>query len=302
MRRRKPKRLLPKLLACALLLVGLYTFVFAGGEEPLQADATPHTAGGPFHLRANTSPPATPEDFPLFIVAVPVMDIIDTQYLKLVNRDRAITRPVQDARLVTVWPDMPARAADVMLHETAFIATRDLFRAAERAHIRGLFIASGFRDQAEQSELYANAIDRRYTMPPGHSEHQLGLAADILVSDLPSMVGSLEAQWLADNAPAFGLILRYPADKEDITGVAYEPWHFRYVGQVHAWYMTERNFVLEEYVAYLGEQGGFRAEFAGRHYYVLYQRPQNGMLLVPDGLDFWVSSANTGGYIVTAWR
>jgi len=141
-------------------------------------------------------------------------------------------------------------------------------------------------------------------MTPGHSEHQLGLAADILTSshNFQTLRGTPEAQWLAQNAPQFGLILRYPYDKQEITGVAYEPWHLRYVGRIHAWYMGEHNFVLEEYIEYLQEHGGYQTQFSGRTYYVLYQRPENGMILLPEDLDFWVSSANTGGYIVTAWR
>ena len=141
-------------------------------------------------------------------------------------------------------------------------------------------------------------------MTPGHSEHQLGLAADILTSSygFQDIRGTLEAQWLANNAPQFGLILRYPYDKQDITGVAYEPWHFRYVGRVHAWYMAKHNFVLEEYIEYLQEHGGYQVELEGRIYYVLYQRSKNGIIFVPDSLNFWVSSANTGGYVVTTWR
>ena len=97
------------------------------------------------------------------------------------------------------------------------------------------------------------------------------------------------------------MILRYPYDKQDITQVAYEPWHFRYVGRVHAWYMGKHGFVLEEYIEYLQQSGGFAVEFDGRHYYVLYQSPENGMIFVTEHENFRVSSTNTGGYVVTAW-
>ena len=116
------------------------------------------------------------------------------------------------------------------------------------------------------------------------------------------MSGTPEAAWLAANAPRFGLILSYPAHKQDITGLPYEPWHFRYVGGVHAQIMAERDFVLVEYIEFLQERGVYQTTFDGRSYYVLYQRPQNGMISLPEDLDFRVSSANTGGYIVTAWR
>jgi len=304
-KQRKSKRILPIVFVFAILAVGLYVFaIAAGGDgEGIRADRTV-TASDPMHLALGEASSAVHlSDFPAFTSPVHIDQITDTQYLKLVNRDHAVAVPVRDTQLVTAWPDMPARTTYVTLHQTAFYAMRALFAAANNANVGSLFIASGYRSHAEQSELYANAPDPAYVMPPGHSEHQLGLAADILLGDdTTSMRGSPAAAWLAENAPEFGLILRYPEEKQDITGVPYEPWHFRYVGRIHAWYMAERSFVLEEYIAYLQERDGFQVDFDGKTYYVLYQRPENGMIFVPENLNFWVSSANTGGYIVTAWR
>jgi len=306
-RKRKKKGLLAGMIVFAALAIGFYVLAVVGtgdgGSIPTNTGSA-NTGTDPQRLDAVEPSSAHPPGFPLFTAEVHTSELTDTQYLKLVNREHALAAPVSDARLVTVWPDMPARTNYVTLHTTAFSAMRELFTAAQNANIGSLFIASGYRSNDEQSQIYANAVDSRYVMPPGHSEHQLGIAADILTSahDFQSIRGTPEAEWLAENAPQFGLILRYPYDKQDITEVAYEPWHFRYVGQVHAWYMGLRNFVLEEYIAYLGEQGGYQAEFDGRTYSVLYQRPENGMIFVPEGLNFWVSSANTGGYIVTAWR
>ena len=306
----------------AMLTIPVCVYVFVsygrGDEGRISAASPPVAAAAGTPLAANevrvadvadtqritNASVAMPDGFPPFSAEVHITETTDTQYLKLVNRERAITTPVSHTRLVNVWPDMPASTAYVRLHETAFAAVRELFAAAQSADIGSLFIASGYRSHEHQSNLYANAADRRYVMTPGHSEHQLGLAADILTSshNFQTLKGTPEAQWLAENAPQFGLILRYPQDKEHITGVAYEPWHFRYVGRIHAWYMGKHGLVLEEYIEYLQAQGGYRAEFSGRTYYVLYQRPENGMILVPEDLTFWVSSANTGGYVVTAWR
>ncbi len=63
-----------------------------------------------------------------------------------------------------------------------------------------------------------------------------------------------EAKWLADNCYRFGFILRYAEDKEDITKIIYEPWHFRYVGRRFATEMHEKNMCLEEYLKYLGKE------------------------------------------------
>jgi len=61
------------------------------------------------------------------------------------------------------------------------------------------------------------------------------------------------AKWLAENCHKFGFILRYPKDKTGITGISFEPWHFRYVGRYHATKMYELDMCLEEYWAYLGK-------------------------------------------------
>ena len=198
-KQRKAKRLIAGLVVLVVLAAGIYAFAIAGNGE---SDGTSH--GDSEAIPANT----VPEGVPPFMAQVHISDIVDTQYLKLVNRDHGIATPVSSGQLVTVWPDIPARANDVTLRESAFSALRELFAAAGHANINGLFIASGFRSNDEQSDLYANAADPAYVMPPGHSEHQLGLAADILSTyNTSGMRGSEEARWLAENAPRFGLIL-----------------------------------------------------------------------------------------------
>ncbi len=91
---------------------------------------------------------------------------------------------------------------------------------------------------------------------PGASEHQVGLALDIVCDThyrLDEAFGDTEAgKWLAENSYQYGFILRYPKDKEEITGIEYEPWHFRYVGKEAAKEMTEQNLTLEEYVEQVG--------------------------------------------------
>ncbi len=114
-----------------------------------------------------------------------------------------------------------------------------------------------------QAEKEANVAT--YSCAPGTSDHQTGLAVDIIQRSLPSRFynliqefGTTDAgKWLAANAHYFGFVLRFPADKEDITGIIYEPWHFRYVGRTHAMAMVEMNLCLEEYVEYLDSIGYF---------------------------------------------
>lgn len=87
---------------------------------------------------------------------------------------------------------------------------------------------------------------------PGTSEHATGLAVDIISSqygELDARQGdTAEQKWLMEHCSEYGFILRYPSDKSDITGIIYEPWHYRYVGKEAAEEITERGITLEEYL------------------------------------------------------
>lgn len=117
------------------------------------------------------------------------------------------------------------------------------------------FLASGL------SEEEARTKTEEYIALPHASEHTTGLAVDITSTALANQEGNSgllpdlenypEGLWLKENAPKFGFILRYPKEKEAITGINFEPWHFRYVGIENAMYMTENNLTLEEYIAIL---------------------------------------------------
>ena len=100
--------------------------------------------------------------------------------------------------------------------------------------------------------LEAYRIGSMNVTVPGTSEHHIGLALDILTGSYTSMddgFGETEAGiWLAENAPDYGFILRYPSGKEEITGIVYEPWHFRYVGIKYSKYITQHGICLEEFL------------------------------------------------------
>ena len=87
----------------------------------------------------------------------------------------------------------------------------------------------------------------QYIAVPGTSEHSLGLAVD-LNSLEESFEQTAQFKWLIEHCAEYGFILRYPKDKEDITGISYEPWHYRYVGEDHAAKIMEQGLCLEEYV------------------------------------------------------
>lgn len=121
-------------------------------------------------------------------------------------------------------------------------------------------VISGYRSYALQRELFEEKAAEtgeeeaaRWVSRPGYSEHHTGLAIDLgLFYEADGSSGEFDGTgdyaWFAAHAAEYGFILRYPEDKSDITGIAYEPWHFRYVGVEHAQAITEAGLTLEEYV------------------------------------------------------
>ena len=118
-------------------------------------------------------------------------------------------------------------------------------------------ICAAYRtDYKYQNTLYNNYVLRdgkeaadSYSARAGYSEHQTGLATDINKVDT-SFEKTEAFKWLINNAYKYGFILRYPKDKEEITGYNYEPWHYRYVGKEAAKTITQENLTFEEYYAY----------------------------------------------------
>jgi D-alanyl-D-alanine carboxypeptidase len=125
-------------------------------------------------------------------------------------------------------------------------------------------VVSGFRSYADQQYTYnywvqqlGEAEANRISAQPGHSEHQLGTTADLGSSslgwDLQDGFGNLpEGQWLAAHAAEYGFVISYPQGKEDVTGYAYEPWHFRYLGTDVATAYEASGLTLNQYLATLG--------------------------------------------------
>ena len=116
-----------------------------------------------------------------------------------------------------------------------------------------------YKDQDETYNYYLNNYSQEYTdayaARPGYSEHQTGLAVDVIAPgyNRDTFDQSEAYKWLENNAYKYGFILRYPKGKEKITGFNYEPWHYRYVGQEAAKKIHEENITYDEYYAYYVE-------------------------------------------------
>lgn len=143
----------------------------------------------------------------------------------------------------------------------------DMLQAAKKEGLNPL-ICSSYRTYKKQEDLYQNkvkkylnqgyskteALDKAafWVARPQTSEHQLGLAVDIVSLKNQRLdhqqENTAKQHWLIQNSLKYGFILRYPANKNNITKVGYEPWHYRYVGKIHAKKIKELNVCLEEYV------------------------------------------------------
>lgn len=117
------------------------------------------------------------------------------------------------------------------------------YETQERNYNRKIEFFEGQGYSTEEAKVKAATI----IMPPGSSEHNLGYAMDIVCVD-EWFEDTAEFKWLQENAADYGFIMRYPEDKQDITKVIYEPWHWRYVGVEAAKELKESGLVLEEYL------------------------------------------------------
>lgn len=185
--------------------------------------------------------------------------------LKLVNRQNMLS---DNANIETT--KIEARfARDVgMRYDARAVTYLNALCAAAEADDVNLLVISSFRLHSRQTALFQQeltkvkennpglseqaAIDKASSVVayPGSSEHELGLAVDFnSVED--TFEFTKQFTWLQAHAAEYGFVMRYPKDKQDITGVIYEPWHYRYVGKEHAAKMNELGYCLEEYVSYL---------------------------------------------------
>lgn len=214
--------------------------------EPSKTEAPPDTQAPqtePATTAPTTSAPTTTEAAPAD----------ESWKLLLVNADH----PLPDGFTVSLKELRNGHHVD----ERIYPELQQMFDDARAAGIYP-FINESFRTAERQQQIMDSYITRyeaqgmshdeavkqahSLVAEPGTSEHQLGLALDIIAEfDADS---TATWNWLRDNAWRYGFILRYPADKVDLTGIDYEPWHFRYVGKEAAREITERGICLEEYL------------------------------------------------------
>lgn len=170
-----------------------------------------------------------PEDY-----TVKLSDIGDGKYID--ERCSGELREMMDA----------CRAAGLTPYICSAYRTQEYQENLYNNHVAGLMKQGYSKEEAEAKTKIEVAV-------PGTSEHQLGLAVDIVEEDYQVLDETQEdtevQKWLMEHSWEYGFILRYPQSKSRITGIIYEPWHYRYVGKKAAKEITEAGICLEEYLA-----------------------------------------------------
>ena len=186
----------------------------------------------------------------------------------LVNKDHPLPDDYEPDELINMRDYCDASIVSIKGSEIqgARVAVDALLAMLTQAQAEGIDswqVSAGYRSVAYQQELYdekvyeyrqqgmsgsqARSAAGKLVALPGCSEHHTGLAFDITVPG-KSFGGTKQAKWIEEHCWEWGFILRYPADKTDITGITNEPWHFRYVGIEAATEMHETGECLEEYI------------------------------------------------------
>ncbi len=176
-----------------------------------------------------------------------------------------------------------------------------------------LLVLSGYRSKERQQELYEEDLEQtgleisERVAKAGYSEHQTGYCVDLslLGGDYD---GTGIYSWIDEHCHEYGFILRYPEEKTPVTEIQYEPWHYRYVGAPHAYFMKSGRLCLEEYMQMLKEypyDGEHLriTDYDGKIYEVYYYAASEDfattMVPVPADLDYTISGNNTDGFIIT---
>ncbi len=250
---------LPLIICTVIALVmGAAVLVLYAGDAP--RDTEPQDTAG-------TEPP---RDLPVtFLTDLSDYEVFmdpekSNEFLILVNKTHKVDASLAPADRLSVKD----AKKDIELDATAARALEAMFIEMRAAGFDDVFVTSAYRAYSYQEYLFNMYIDEEmargldyydarkkvltYSAEPGTSEHQTGLAVDLMVESMSELDESFADHpvydWLAENAWKFGFVLRFPADKTDITGYAFEPWHYRFVGRTHAYEIHTQNLCLEEYL------------------------------------------------------
>ena len=230
---RKPALPVLRALCCALLAVLLFSALFSASAEETDvlADDLP--------MLVNRDYPVAEDFIPADLVLL--TDVLDPSLVKVKNKGTMAVRAAAEALEVM----LEAAAADGIKNWQINTAYRSF---AEQKKILDNRIRSYMKSNPDLSRSRARSRALRTVAEPGCSEHHIGLAFDITAKGASGFRGTKQCKWLHAHCWDYGFIVRYQADKKEITGFDPEEWHIRYVGTEHSVPMRDRNLCLEEYL------------------------------------------------------
>ena len=253
------------LLLAAVFFAGMKMASMFGGseaessvpEEPSSSIPDPFSFTPEELAAPSSSPPDEASQVDAEPESAPVINLSDWNLI-LVNRRSPLPENFTVELDVVSDYKVDARIADPL----------KLMFAQAKADGISLVLTSAYRTVEYQTQLYNNALQNHistgktpeeatrlteaYYAIPGHSEHHTGLAVDIVTADRRELTDGFDRtpafKWLSENAHSYGFIMRYPPDKVEVTQIAYEPWHYRYVGADAATEIRDSGLCLEEYL------------------------------------------------------
>lgn len=185
----------------------------------------------------------------------------EAKYLVLANNSSRLAESYNPGELIDVAYTKDDGRPKQQLEKYAAMALEAMLKEASNSGCKLLYVTTGYRSYATQKSIYdpryeankavhgaarAEAETIKAVSYPGASDHQTALGFDF--DHTEGFAESNEYRWLVSNCADFGFILRYPQNKTDITGIDYEPWHFRFVGRYHAQNIMKEGLCLEEYL------------------------------------------------------
>ncbi len=335
-RRGKPERsfvgLLVGIIVIAVLVIGSVIAIIAGrpsGEEKKNQIAS--------ELMSDTSSQTgKPSEDSFFTNVEKDNSLVHDGNLILVNYENEYTFPNGEDKLVNIYENKTdsytVAYTDYMLDgETLDYFSAFMDRLQSEVDDGFIVVNSSYRSFEDQEDVAASYLEssgeeyvRNYVAVPGYSEHHTGLAVDLTVKYYDGTFGALKDYaslgTLNELAPEYGFVNRYPADKEDVTRISNEPWHYRYVGTPHAYLMDSFGLCLEEYVDFVkkytpdvtmltvSESGSIASctkDSSPHDCTVVYYVPaeEDGATSVPvpaEALEYHISGNNVDGFIVDA--
>lgn len=233
--------------------------------------------------------------------------------LILVNQKNSVRKKQENNNLSIALPTDQT----VLLQKEASVQLKKAIKECQTEE--KIVPVSGYRSKEEQIKIYEDSLQengieftKKYVANPDESEHQTGLAIDLglkqdqidfICPDFPNLGICKEFRKIALK---YGFVERYPKGKEEITGIAHEPWHFRYVGYPHAHVMQAHGFTLEEYIDYLKnlEAQPLLVHYKETTLSIYYKKlvGEEMEIGIPNGKMYLISGDNREGFIITIFQ